>query len=96
MSTPDDFSDTDLSAWLDGELDAERRAPLDAWLREHPEAAARARLWAADRDALRARLDPVLGEAGAGSAGCTPSGSIARTRAGRRPRSRPACSWPAR
>ena len=26
MSSPDDFSDTDLSAWLDGELDAERRA----------------------------------------------------------------------
>ncbi len=62
MSHPDDFSDTDLSAWLDGELDAERRARLETWLHEHPEAAARARLWAADRDALRARLDPVLGE----------------------------------
>ena len=62
MSRPDDFSDTDLSAWLDGELDAERRAQLDAWLREQPEMAARARLWAADREALRARLDPVLGE----------------------------------
>ena len=62
MSRPDDFSDTDLSAWLDGELDAERRGRVDAWLREQPEVAARARLWAADRDALRARLDPVLGE----------------------------------
>jgi anti-sigma factor RsiW len=62
MSRPDDFSDTDLSAWLDGELDATRREQVDAWLREHPEAAARVRLWAADRDALRARLDPVLGE----------------------------------
>ena len=62
MSRPDDFSDTDLSAWLDGELDAERRARVDAWLREQPEAAARARLWAADRDALRARLNPVLSE----------------------------------
>lgn len=62
MSRPDDFSDTDLSAWLDGELDAERREQVDAWLREQPEVAARARLWAADRDALRARLDPVLGE----------------------------------
>ncbi len=59
---PADFSDTDLSAWLDGELDTERGGHLEAWLREHPEAAARARLWAADRDALRARLDPVLGE----------------------------------
>ena len=62
MSRPDDFSDTDLSAWLDGELDAERHAQVDAALREQPELAARARLWAADRDALRARLDPVLGE----------------------------------
>ena len=62
MSRPDDFSDTNLSAWLDGELDAERRALVDAWLREHPEAAARARLWAADRDAVRARFNPVLSE----------------------------------
>jgi len=62
MTRPDDFSDTDLSAWLDGELDVERRAQVDRWLHEYPELAARARLWAADRDALRARLDPVLGE----------------------------------
>jgi anti-sigma factor RsiW len=62
MSRPDDFSDSELSAWLDGELDPERHAQIDAWLREHPERAALARLWAADRDALRARLDPVLGE----------------------------------
>ena len=62
MSRPDDFSDTDLSAWLDGELDADTRTRIEAWLREQPEAAARTRLWAADRDALRARLDPVLDE----------------------------------
>ena len=62
MSRPEDFTDTDLSAWLDGELDAERRTQIDAALREQPELAARARLWAADRDALRARLNPVLGE----------------------------------
>ena len=62
MSRPDDFSDTDLSAWLDGALEPERRTKVDAWLREQPGAAARVRLWAADRDALRARLDPVLGE----------------------------------
>ena len=62
MSRPDDFSDTDLSAWLDGALEPERRTKVDACLREQPEAAARVRLWAADRDALRARLDPVLGE----------------------------------
>ena len=51
-----------LSAWLDGELDAANRAQVDAWLRDHPEDAAQVRLWAADRDALRARFDPVLDE----------------------------------
>jgi len=59
---PPDFSDTDLSAWLDGELDSQGRARVDAVLRERPEAAARLRVLAADRDALRARLDGVLTE----------------------------------
>jgi anti-sigma factor RsiW len=54
--------DTALHAWLDGELTPERRAQVDAWLREHPEDAARVRLWGADRDALRARFDGVLDE----------------------------------
>ena len=60
MNTAPD--DTALHAWLDGELTPERRAEIDAWLREHAEDAARVRLWAADRDALRARLDGVLDE----------------------------------
>jgi anti-sigma factor RsiW len=59
---PDHPDDARLSAWLDGELDADGRAQVDAWLRDHPEDAAQARLWAADRDALRARFDPVLDE----------------------------------
>lgn len=47
-----------LSAWVDGELDAqpEQRARVEAWLREHPQDAARVRQWAADREALRQRL----------------------------------------
>jgi len=56
------IEDTDLHAWLDGELPPERHAEVQAWLDEHPEDAARVRLWAADREALRARLDPVLTE----------------------------------
>jgi anti-sigma factor RsiW len=56
------IDDAVLSAWLDDELDAVQRERVEAWLREHPEDAARVRLWAADRDALRARLDPVLDE----------------------------------
>ena len=65
MSTTDrrpDLGDTELSAWLDGEGSLEQRARIEAALREDPEAAARVRLWAADRDALRARFAPVLGE----------------------------------
>jgi len=57
-----DFSDTDLSAWLDGAFDDPTRARIDAWLREQPEAAARARLFAADRDVLRARFGPAADE----------------------------------
>ena len=59
MNAPDD---TLLSAWLDDELAPEQRAEVEAWLREHPEDAARVRLWAADRAALRAQLDGVLDE----------------------------------
>ena len=51
-----------LSAWLDAELEPAEQARVDAWLRDHPEQAALTRLWAADRDALRARLGPVLDE----------------------------------
>jgi anti-sigma factor RsiW len=62
MSTLQPPSDEQLSAWLDGELDPAERAQVDAWLRDHPEDAARVRLWVADRDALRARFDPVAAE----------------------------------
>ena len=55
-------SDEQLSAWLDGELDASERESVEAWLREHADDAAKVRMWAADRDALRARFDPVVDE----------------------------------
>ena len=54
--------DDQLSAWLDGELPHEQRQQVDEWLRDHPDDAARSRLWTADRDAMRARFDSVLGE----------------------------------
>lgn len=60
MNAPID--DTLLNAWLDGQLDADDTARVEAWLRDHPEDAARVRLWAADGEALRARLDAVLAE----------------------------------
>ena len=60
MESP--FDDTTLNAWLDGELPAEQRPAVEAWLRDHPEDAARVRLWAADGEALRARFDGVVSE----------------------------------
>lgn len=57
------FSDTVLNAWLDGELPADQRAEVESWLRDHPEDAARVRLWAADGEAVRASLDSVLTDA---------------------------------
>ncbi|WP_457330065.1 anti-sigma factor family protein [Rhizobacter sp. P5_C2] len=61
FSSPDERDDT-LSAWLDDELPPGRRAEVDAWLQANPEEAARVRLWAADRDALRARLVSAASE----------------------------------
>jgi anti-sigma factor RsiW len=55
-------SDDRLSAWLDGELPPAQADEVEDWLARHPEDAARVRLWAADRDALRARLAPIADE----------------------------------
>jgi len=64
MNTPSHTppSDEHLSAWLDGELPKAQADEVEAWLAHHPDDAARVRLWAADRDALRARLRPVADE----------------------------------
>lgn len=59
---PAPIDDLTLHAWLDGELSAERRAEVEAWLQANPEAAARVRLWAADRELLRTQLAGVLDE----------------------------------
>jgi len=58
------ITDSQLSAWLDGELDGAGgdRARVEAWLRDNPADATRVRLWSADADALRARLAPMLDE----------------------------------
>jgi anti-sigma factor RsiW len=64
MNTPSTQRPDDdlISAWLDGELEGEEGDRVQAWLRDHPDDAARVRLWAADRDALRARLQSALDE----------------------------------
>lgn len=59
---PPGLSDEELSAWVDGELPDADRARVDAWLADHPDDAARARRWAADRDALRDHFAPLADE----------------------------------
>jgi anti-sigma factor RsiW len=62
LAPPERPDDARLSAWIDAELDAAGLAQVEAWVRDHPEDAARVRAWTADRDALRALFDPVLDE----------------------------------
>ncbi len=59
---PTPIDDIQLHAWLDGELPAEQRAQVERWLQDHPEEAARVRLWSADAEALRATFEPVYDE----------------------------------
>jgi anti-sigma factor RsiW len=60
--TPERISDEQLSAWVDGELDAAESARVQAWLQTHPEDAARAARWEADRQALHELFLPVAQE----------------------------------
>src|SRR4051812_49332889 len=51
-----------LSAYLDGELTADERLRVEAWLREHPESVAMLRTWSADMHAMRAALEGAADE----------------------------------
>ena len=52
-----------LHAYADGQLAADERAQLEAWLAEHPAEAEQVAAWRQQNAALRAAFDPVLGEA---------------------------------
>ena len=52
----------DLHAFVDGQLDAERRRVVAAYLGANPEAARRVAAYQRQKKALRALLDPVLDE----------------------------------
>lgn len=54
--------EADLHAYADGQLTGARRAAVEAYLAQHPEAAAQVAAWRRQTDALHGALDPVLNE----------------------------------
>ncbi|MFS8974408.1 anti-sigma factor family protein [Cupriavidus necator] len=54
--------EADLHAYADGQLSGARRAAVEAYLAQHPEAAAQVAAWRRQADALHGALDPVLNE----------------------------------
>ena len=56
------ITDEQLSAWVDGELDASERERVQAWLQTHPDDMACVQAWAADREALGRLFGSVLHE----------------------------------
>jgi anti-sigma factor RsiW len=54
--------EADLHAYVDGELPADRRAAVEAWLATHPEDAARVAAWQAQADLIRARFGSIAQE----------------------------------
>ena len=55
-------TEDELHAYVDGELGAERRAAIEAWLATHPDAAQRVATWQSQADAIRARYGAVVSE----------------------------------
>src|ERR1700727_1133903 len=52
----------ELHAYVDGELPAERRGAVEAWLATHPEDAANVAAWRKQADIIQARYGAVAGE----------------------------------
>jgi anti-sigma factor RsiW len=52
----------ELHAYVDGEIAADRRGAVEAWLAAHPEDAARVAEWRAQAEAIRARYGAVASE----------------------------------
>ena len=55
-------TEDELHAYVDGELPADRRGAVEAWLASHPEDVARVAEWRAQADAIRARYGAVAAE----------------------------------
>ena len=57
-----ELAEDDLHAYVDGQLDATRRAEVDAWLSAHPADAARVAAYRQQNDMMQALFNPVLDE----------------------------------
>src|ERR1700693_3531936 len=55
--------EAELHAYVDGELAADRRAAVEAWLAAHPDDAARVAAWRAQADLIRARYAGIAQDA---------------------------------
>ena len=55
-------TEDELHAYVDGELPADRREAVAAWLAAHPEQAATVAAWRAQAEAIRARYGAVADE----------------------------------
>jgi anti-sigma factor RsiW len=55
-------TEDELHAYIDGEIPADRRQAVEAWLASHPDDAARVAAWRAQADAIRTRYGAVAGE----------------------------------
>jgi anti-sigma factor RsiW len=55
-------TEDELHAYVDGEIPADRRQAIEAWLASHPDDAARVAAWRAQADAIRTRYSAVAGE----------------------------------
>jgi anti-sigma factor RsiW len=55
-------TEDELHAYVDGELPADRRGAVEAWLVSHPEDAGRVRSWQALSEELHSRYDRVIDE----------------------------------
>jgi anti-sigma factor RsiW len=55
-------TEDELHAYVDGELPADRRGAIQAWLAAHPEDTGRVAQWRAQADAIRARYGAIAAE----------------------------------
>jgi anti-sigma factor RsiW len=62
IDRPTTATEDELHALVDGELPADRSEAVEAWLATHAEDRARVAAWRAQREAIRARYNPVASE----------------------------------